>query len=98
MLSVVGRRGGVKGAGRSVTKAELEAWLVGARDPSLSESAQSRRFVLAVLRDLFPNDIDVQIWLTTPRAELRGASARELLTSDRIGDVESLVVRLWNRS
>lgn len=81
-----------------MSRAQLETWLVGARDPSLSESAQSRRFILAVLRDLFPNDIDVQLWLTTPRAELRGAAARELLTSHRIGEVEALVVRLWNQA
>jgi hypothetical protein len=84
-------------AGRSVTKAQLEAWLVGPRVEALTESARSRRFVLAVLRDFFPNDFDVQLWLTTPRAELRGATARELLTSHRIGEVEALVVRLWNQ-
>ena len=92
MLSVVGRRG------FSVSKVQLESWLVGGRDPSLSDGAQGRRFILAVLRDLYPSDFDVQLWLTTPRAELRGASARELLTSDRIGEVESLVVRLWNQT
>jgi len=92
VLSVIGRRGSL------ASKAQLERWLVGSRDPSLSEGAQSRRFVLAVLRDLFPNDIDVQLWLTTPRPELRGAAARELLTSHRIGEVETLVVRLWNQS
>ena len=81
-----------------MSRAQLEMWLVGPRDVSLSESAQSRRFVLAVLRDLFPNDIDVQLWLSTPRPELRGAAARELLTSHRIGEVETLVVRLWNQS
>ena len=96
MLSAIGRRG-VR-AGDSVSKTQLETWLVGGRDPSLSEGAQSRRFVLAVLRDLFPNDIDVQLWLTTPRPELRGVAARELLTSHRIGEVEALVVRLWNQS
>jgi hypothetical protein len=92
VLSVVGRRGS------SVSKAQLESWLVGGRDLTLSEGAQGRRFVLAVLRDLYPNDIDVQLWLTTPRPELRGAAARDLLTSHRIGEVETLVVRLWNQS
>jgi hypothetical protein len=81
-----------------VNKSQLESWLVGAPGDAISESARSRRFILAVLRDLYPNDFDVQLWLTTPRAELRGASARELLTSERIGEVESLVVRLWNHS
>lgn len=85
-------------AGGAVTKAQLEAWLVGARVDALSANARSRRFILAVLRDLFPNDFDVQLWLTTPRAELRGATARDLLTSPRIGEVEGLVVRLWNRA
>lgn len=80
-----------------MSKARLEAWLVGSRDASLSDDAQSRRFILAVLRDCFPNDIDVQLWLTTPRAELDGASARELMTSPRISEVETLVLRLWNR-
>ena len=83
--------------GRSMTKAQLETWLVGSRDPALSEGANSRRFVLAVLRDLFASDVDVQIWLTTPRAELGGASARELMTTPRVREVESLVVHLWNQ-
>jgi hypothetical protein len=90
VLSVVGRG--------QVSKGQLQAWLVGPRDQSLSEAAQRRRFVLAVLRDLFPSDFDVQLWLTTPRAELRGATARELMTSARIREVETLVVRLWNQS
>ena len=81
-----------------MSRAELEAWLVGTPGDAISENARTRRFVLAVLRDLFPHDIDVQLWLTTPRSELRGATARELLTSHRIGEVESLVVRLWNQS
>lgn len=83
--------------GRIMNKAQLETWLVGARDPAISEGANSRRFVLAVLRDLFPSDVDVQIWLTTPRAELGGATARGLMTTPRVREVESLVVRLWNQ-
>ena len=86
------------GAGRSLNRAQLEAWLVGPRSDAISEGARARRFVLAVLRDLFPNDIDVQVWLTTPRPELRGAAARDLMTSARIREVEALVVRVWNQS
>jgi len=57
---------------------------------------QSLRFVLAVLQDLFPADIDVQIWLDAPRPELRGRSARERLLTGHTALVEQLVVAAWN--
>jgi len=57
---------------------------------------RSLRFVLAVLHDLFPADIDVQIWLDAPRSELRGASARQALIAGQVPLVEQLVVTAWN--
>jgi hypothetical protein len=81
----------------SVGKSELEGWLLGSWEPPLSDGARSRRFILAVLRDLYINDFDVQAWLTTPREELGGATARELMTSKRVADVEALVIRRWNQ-
>ena len=81
---------------RYMGKAELEGWLLGAAPPPLSDQARSRRFILAVLRDLYPNDFDVQAWLTAPREELGGVSCRDLMTSSRIAEVEALVLRRWN--
>ena len=57
---------------------------------------RSLRFVLAVLQDLFPEDIDVQIWLDALRPELRGRSAREGLRTGQTALVEHLVVAAWN--
>lgn len=57
---------------------------------------RSLRFVLAVLQDLFPADIDVQIWLDAPRSELRGASARQALIAGQVPLIEQLVVTAWN--
>src|SRR5688572_33397629 len=57
---------------------------------------RSLRFVLAVLQDLFPEDVDVQIWLETPRSELRGSSARQALVGGQTAPVEALVVDAWN--
>lgn len=57
---------------------------------------RSLRFVLAVLQDLFPADIDVQIWLDAPRPELRGASARQALIAGQAQLIEQLVVTAWN--
>ena len=82
---------------RYLTKAELEGWLLGASVPPLSADARSRRFILAVLRDLYANDFEVQAWLMTPRSELGGATARELMTGSRLAEVEALVVRRWNQ-
>src|SRR5688500_18138361 len=56
---------------------------------------RSLRFLLAVLQDLFPADIDVQIWLDAPRPQLRGRSAREALLAGQTEPVEQLAVAAW---
>ena len=57
---------------------------------------RSLRFVLAVLQDLFADDVDVQIWLDAPRPELRGSPARQALLAGQTELVEALVVADWN--
>jgi hypothetical protein len=62
------------------------------------EHRRAMSFVLAVLRDLYTEDLEVARWLTISRAELGGRSATQALVSGSARDVESLVVREWNRS
>ncbi len=76
---------------QQVGKQQLETWLVGrhgARD--------SERFVMAVLRDMYPDDREILRWLNESRPELGGDCARTLLTTERASEIESLVVREWN--
>ena len=74
---------------RRLGRRQLEVWLAGGvRD--------SRRFVLAVLRDMYPDDHDVSEWLNAARPELNGACANDLLSTPRTREVETLAVRDWN--
>ena len=80
------------------------AWALGLPVEELADTTvlrtvprvRSLRFVLAVLQDLFPEDVDVQIWLEAPRSELRGSSARQALIGGQTAMVEALVVGAWN--
>ena len=54
------------------------------------------QLTLAVLRDLFPADLDVWRWLETPRRELGGMTARSALVAGRCSEVERLAVDAWN--
>lgn len=64
---------------------ELDVWL-----------GEPDDFVLAVLRDMFGSDAEVTYWLHTPRAELDGRSAVDLLSAGRRGEVEAALIRQWN--
>ena len=80
------------------------AWALGLPVEQLGDSTllrtvprvRSLRFVLAVLQDLFAEDVDVQIWLEAPRSELQGSSARQALIHGQTAPVEALVVAAWN--
>jgi hypothetical protein len=64
---------------------ELDVWL-----------GEPDDFVLAVLRDMYDNETDVERWLHTPHLELGGRSAVDLLSAGRIADVEAALVQQWN--
>jgi hypothetical protein len=64
---------------------ELDVWL-----------GEPDDFVLAVLRDIYPNDADVRRWLNTPHNELGGTTAVDLLSTGRVREVESILVEHWN--
>lgn len=53
-------------------------------------------FVLAVLRDMYPDETDVMRWLNTPQDGFGGQSAIDLLSAGRVADVESILVQHWN--
>lgn len=64
---------------------ELDVWL-----------GEPDDFVLAVLRDMFEHETDVQRWLNTPHVEFGGRAAVDLLSTGRVAEVESLLVDHWN--
>lgn len=64
---------------------ELDVWL-----------GEPDDFVLAVLRDIYEQEVDVKRWLNTPHNELGGRSAVDLLSAGRIAEVESVLVQQWN--
>ena len=55
------------------------------------------RFTIAVLRDVFADDLGVRWWLRLPRAEWRGRSPLELLLRGQTQPVEDLALREWHR-
>jgi hypothetical protein len=64
---------------------ELDVWL-----------GEPDDFVLAVLRDIYADESDVERWLNTPHNELGGRAAVDLLSAGRVTDVESVLVHQWN--
>ena len=54
------------------------------------------QLTLAIVRDIFADDLDVWRWLETPRRELRGMTARAALVAGLHEDVERLAVKAWN--
>ena len=64
---------------------ELDVWL-----------GEPDDFVLAVLRDIYDQEVDIKRWLNTPHTELGGRSAVDLLSAGRITEVESVLVQHWN--
>jgi hypothetical protein len=91
---------------------ELEMWLCGdgddgptavdvailGADPgALSPQAiRSIGFVLAVLRDMYPDDAAVWRWLWRPRPDLGYSRAADLLLAGDATRVETLVTYQWN--
>ena len=64
---------------------ELDVWL-----------GEPEDFVLAVLRDIYPDEDAVIRWLNTPHNELRGSTAIDLLSAGRLREIESILVEHWN--
>jgi hypothetical protein len=62
-----------------------------------ADALHGLRFALAVLRDVFPTDLDVRHWLTAPSYELDGAAPVELLAWGRVDELVELAVSEWNR-
>src|SRR6185503_7468117 len=58
---------------------ELDVWL-----------GEPDDFVLAVLRDLYEHETDVERWLNTPHVEFGGRSAVDLLSAGHLTEVEAL--------
>ena len=92
---------------------ELERWLCGDHSrPTAADIAtlrgdsdglrpsqeQSLRFVLAVLRDIYPDDATVWRWLCEPHSDLGDAPPADLIRTDRAAPLESLVVAKWNQT
>ena len=59
--------------------------------------ARTLRFALAVLRDVFPDDVGVRVWLYTPNPGNRDRRPLDLILSGRIDLLERLAVGEWNR-
>ena len=59
--------------------------------------ARRLRFTLAVLRDVFPDDVGVRVWLFTPHPGHGDERPLDLLHSGRIDLLEGLAVGEWNR-
>ena len=64
---------------------ELDVWL-----------GEPDDFVLAVLRDIYADESDVERWLNTPHNELGGRSAVDMLSAGRVTEVESVLIDRWN--
>lgn len=62
----------------------------------MAERVLALRFILAVLRDVFADDIDVRCWVRAHRDELAGARPLDLLLAGRTAPVEDLAVRAWH--
>ena len=62
-----------------------------------AERLHAVRFIVAVLRDVFPNDSDVRSWLHVRRAQLNGRRALDLILAGRMALVEELAVHEWHR-
>ena len=61
-------------------------------------TVRSLRLTLAVLRDAFPDDMDVESWLDEPRDALDGVSPCEAILTGRAAEVEALAIETWNES
>jgi hypothetical protein len=59
---------------------------------------ESMLFALALLRDVYADDRDVERWLLQPRPEFGGATAANLLRGGEVHVIETLLVREWNNA
>ena len=57
---------------------------------------QSLRFVLAALRDIYVDELEVWLWLSRPRRDVGGVSPADLLLAGRVAELEALAVHEWN--
>jgi hypothetical protein len=53
-------------------------------------------FILAVLRDIYPDEIAVKRWLNSPNGDLGGRAPVDLISAGHAADVESALVDHWN--
>jgi hypothetical protein len=75
----------------------IDVAILGADPGALSARAiRSIAFVLAVLRDMYPDDAAVWRWLWRPRPDLGYARAADLLLAGDGARVETLVTFQWN--
>jgi hypothetical protein len=74
------------------------ATLLGEANELRPSQEQSLRFVLAVLRDIYPDDATVWRWLCEPHGDLGDAPPADLIRADRAAPLESLVVAKWNET
>ena len=61
------------------------------------ERLAGARFILAVLRDVFPDDASVRRWLLAPCSEWAGACGIDVLWRGQVSTVEDLAMREWHR-
>ena len=80
----------------SVSDSDLRRLLHGSADAILATSRKAMVFALALLKDVYAEDADVELWLTRQRSEFGGLTAVDLFRSGRAEEVEALLVRLWN--
>ena len=64
---------------------------------SNADELRELRFAIAVLRDVFPSDDDVQRWLRAPMRALAGDAPATLLSAGRVREFVDLAVAEWNR-
>jgi hypothetical protein len=53
-------------------------------------------FILAVLRDIYPDEADVKRWLNSPLPELGGRAPVDLISAGHTDELESILVDHWN--
>jgi hypothetical protein len=64
---------------------ELDVWL-----------GEPEDFILAVLRDIYPREEDVRLWLNTPLPEVGGRVAVDMLSLGGWAEVEEILIEQWN--
>ena len=65
-------------------------------DDASAVSPRRLALTLAVLRDVFPDDVAARRWLRSADEERGGVRPLDLLLDGRVEELEALVVRQWN--